>query len=160
MKNERGVALALVVLILGIVSLIVAGVVVQRQFDARFGAAQTNYNRMFNLADGAAALAFSYVGLKESVEYTEGQTITETVQQGTTSQVGGWSAQTMFKGYETDYQDCGEGYEIGSGGEGFYRQFWIAQGTSNRTGSWVAAGDVDPMADSVVYIAARKCTRK
>lgn len=160
MKNERGAALALVVLILGIVSLIVAGIVVQRQFDARFGAAQTNYNRMFNLADGAAAIAFTHVGLKESVEYTEGQIVSEKVQEGTTSQVGGWSARTMFKGYETDYLDCGEGYEIGTGGEGFYRQFWIAEGTSTRTGGWRAAGDVDPMADSVVFIAARKCTRK
>lgn len=149
MKNEKGAAIALVLLILGVVSLILAGVVVQRQFDTRLNMAQSNRSKMFNLADGAASMAFTQVGLKESIEYSGGQT-TDQVGTGKESAVGSWDAKTVFKGYDTDPQLLA-GYELGTA-EGYHVQFWVAEGTSGRD----AAGELP---EAAVSIAATKYAR-
>ncbi|MBM3298980.1 MAG: hypothetical protein FJY85_03400 [Deltaproteobacteria bacterium] len=153
MKNERGAAIAIVLLILGMVSLIAAGLMVQRQFDSYFTMAQTNYEKMFNMADGAALVAYTKVGIKESVGYQGGQT-SETVYTSTgqgQDRVGSWTSRTILKGYDTD-PSLLSGWELGTA-EGYHVQFWVAEGTAARAN---AAG---PAADSAVYIACNKYAR-
>jgi hypothetical protein len=177
MKNERGAAIAIVLLILGVVSLIAAGLMVQRQFDSYFTMAQTNFDKMFNLADGAALVAFTKVGLKESVEYSGGQSA-ETVYTSTgqgQDQVGEWTSRTIMKGYDTD-PTLLSGWELGTA-EGYHVQFWVAEGTASRVAGDArrlemyhltgdsgylpgpGAKEVPETTEAAVYIAANKYAR-
>ena len=172
MGNERGAAIAIVLLILGVVSLVAAGLLVQRRFDNYFNVAQANYERMFNLADGAASLAFTQVGVKESVQFSGGQG-TELVFSSKKetgfdeTHAGTWESRVTLKGYETDPRLL-SGWELGTA-EGYHVQFWMAQGTGNTAvnlRSFKAGGteetnwrDVHPLPSIAVFIAASKFAR-
>jgi hypothetical protein len=58
MHNNRGSVILLVMLLLGVVTLIAVGALVMSIYDQKFTSALKSYDKGFNLADGAAALAF------------------------------------------------------------------------------------------------------
>ncbi|MEW6141120.1 MAG: hypothetical protein AB1733_23090 [Thermodesulfobacteriota bacterium] len=164
-RNERGAAIAIVLLILGLVSLIAAGLLVQRKFDNYFNLAQLNYERLFNLADGAASLAFTQIGLKESVAYGGG-TSRWRVYDGEQKNIGDWDSWMTLKGYETDPQML-KGWELGTA-EGYHVQFWVAEGTGKRDvnlrpfkteAEKTQFFNISALPDLAVFIAANKFAR-
>ncbi len=61
MKSQKGSAVALVLLVLGVISLIGVAALLQSRLDLRFATALQSYDKMFNLADGASKLSFEYI---------------------------------------------------------------------------------------------------
>ena len=70
MGNNNGSAMFLVVMILGVVSLIGVGLMSMSRLDIKFSAAIRNYDKMFNLADGANALAVKDLKTKDREDQT------------------------------------------------------------------------------------------
>jgi hypothetical protein len=64
MKSQKGSAVALVLLILGVISLIGVAALLQSRLDLRFATALQSYDKMFNLADGAAKLSLAYITIQ------------------------------------------------------------------------------------------------
>jgi Tfp pilus assembly protein PilX len=61
MRSEKGSAVALVLLVLGVISLIGVAALLQSRLDLRFATALQSYDKMFNLADGASKLSLEYL---------------------------------------------------------------------------------------------------
>jgi hypothetical protein len=62
-RSEAGNAVAVVLLVLGVVSLLGIGLLTRSTMDTRFSAAYKSHERMFSLADGAANIAFAWLAL-------------------------------------------------------------------------------------------------
>jgi hypothetical protein len=156
-QNERGVAIPIVLLILGVAGLIAAGLLVQSRLDNYFTIAQVTNDRMFNLADGAASLAYTQLGLKESVNYQGGYS-TQTIEAKDVTNVGYYSARATLKGYETDPTALA-GYELGTG-EGYHVQYWVAEGMGRTSVSLRASQPSNqPLPETMVLIGASKFSR-
>ncbi len=110
-NDERGVAVALVMLVLALVTLAATGLVLQSRMDTKYNRALGNYDKMFNLADAGAVRAFYQIQLTESVGFT-GESVYTTVETGAPPTMGQWQAKIAIKGYSTDPQDT-PGWELG-----------------------------------------------
>ena len=64
MRSEKGSAVALVLLVLGVISLIGVAALLQSRLDLRFATALQSYDKMFNLADGSAKLSLAYIRIQ------------------------------------------------------------------------------------------------
>jgi hypothetical protein len=168
MKNEKGSAIAIVLLVLAVVSIVGAGLLLQSRYDEKITQAQKNYDRTFGLADGAASYAFPEILARDSVLYKGGPTVvwtrflgpsgpSETAIalkvdiQGTTGKqvsVGTAVARIIIEGYNTDPQEM-PGWELGTA-EGYHVQFWVAEGTGKRE----STESIPP--ETAVYMAAKK----
>ncbi|MGB6063397.1 MAG: hypothetical protein WBG50_01225 [Desulfomonilaceae bacterium] len=69
MNNDRGNAVAIVLLVLAVVSLIGAGMLTQSKIDLKFATSYKSHSTAFNLADGAASLAFTRVSFSMAPPY-------------------------------------------------------------------------------------------
>jgi hypothetical protein len=135
MNTQNGSAVVMVLLILGVLSLLGAGLMVQTRYDVRFNRAQGSYDKMINLADGAAKVSLYGVSYEAPPAYSgEGAQVpinpTEAGTWNTTQEsIGKWQSQAWFLGATLNPQDMA-GWEIGTG---YYGQFWVAQGAGNRS---------------------------
>ena len=127
MHRESGSAMVLVLLVLGVVTLLAAGLMVQTRFDSKFNRAQGSYGKMINLADGAARIALFGVTYQTPGAYS-GEATSVVIDSQTKSNLGDWKSQAWFLGSTTNPIEMA-GWEIGTG---FYLQYWVAQGTGNR----------------------------
>ncbi len=59
MNNNQGYAVVIVLLFLGVISLLGVGLMQMSRLDLQFTGAIKNYNKLFNLADGACGIAFN-----------------------------------------------------------------------------------------------------
>lgn len=168
MKNEKGSAIAIVLLVLAVVSIVGAGLLLQSRYDEKITQAQKNYDRTFGLADGAASYAFPEILARDSVLYKGGPTVVWThylgsrlpltdpnnvvtvAIQGSTGEVvvGKATARIIIEGYNTDPQEM-PGWELGTA-EGYHVQFWVAEGTGKRE----STESIPP--ETAVYMAAKK----
>jgi hypothetical protein len=156
MRNERGSAVVLVLLVLGVITLLAAGLMVQTRYDSKFNRAQGSHDKMVNLADGAARVALfgvtyetpgAYSGEAAMVKIEPGPASTDPWKTQVT--IGAWQSKAWYLGATTNPQDMA-GWEIGTG---YYAQYWVAQGTGNR-------GELDKdSALSTVQVAGIKFTK-
>lgn len=72
MRNQRGSALAIVLILLAAGGLLGAGLMLQSQLDSKVSTAKASHVRSINLADGAARLALKSLKL-ETTELQESQ---------------------------------------------------------------------------------------
>jgi hypothetical protein len=138
MDNNRGSAIALVLMILAVVSLIGVGLIALSRVDVKFSAALKSYDKMFNLADGATTRAF-YDLRKVDREGTPdmnylGSGVTGNVDSmqvywGSEVGVGDYYSTVLLDGYSSEPS---AGWELGKG-TGYHQQFWVGQGTGKRT---------------------------
>ncbi len=138
MNTQKGSAVVMVLLILGILSLLGAGLMVQTRYDVRFNRAQGSYAKMLNLADGAAKVSLYGISFQTPGAYAgEGALVAidpETPGEWKTTTttgrelIGLWRSQAWFLGASRNPQDMA-GWEIGTG---YYGQLWVAQGAGNR----------------------------
>lgn len=161
MKNEKGSAIALVLLVLGVVSLVGAGLLLQTRYDTKFTQAQKNYERTFGMADTAASYAFPEILARDSVAFRGGPTVIWSktmflpVTPGpSTDTLSGRSlgkaiSRAIIEGYDTDPTQMA-GWELGSA-EGYHVQFWSAEGLGVRyAGTGVqTSGQVGNTADDI-----------
>jgi hypothetical protein len=73
MGNDRGYAVVLVLLFLGVISLLGVGLLQMSRLDFKFTGAVKNYNKLFNLADGSCGMAFNDLKIadrEQQVYYT------------------------------------------------------------------------------------------
>jgi hypothetical protein len=148
-NGERGVAVALVMLILALVTLAASGMVLQSRLDTKHNRALSNYDKMFNLADAGAIRAFYQIQLTESVGFS-GESVYTTVDTGASATMGQWQSKMAIKGYSTDPQDT-PGWGLGQG-SGYHMQFWIGEGSGTRAGT-------GSLAEAIVDVAAMKLSR-
>ncbi|MBI5251597.1 MAG: hypothetical protein HY912_19065 [Desulfomonile tiedjei] len=178
MKNQRGSAIALVLLVLGVVSLVGAGLLVQTRFDEKFTQAQKNYDRTFGLADSAASYAFPEILAREAVTFRGGPTViwtqemyipsvpgptSATLAYPTDPYLGKAIARAIIQDYDTDPAEVA-GDELGV--DGYHAQFWIAEGMAmrakkvgTRTSGEVSSTSDDIAPEEVVFMAAKKKAR-
>jgi hypothetical protein len=145
MGNNNGSAMVLVVMILGVVSLIGVGLMSMSRLDIKFSAAIRNYDKMFNLADGANALAVkdlktmnrqeqaNFVGASTrkqtpwaSVETSPPNTPvapTDNIYSANLTGYGGYYTSLILEGYSTEALP---GWEAGT--RGYQHVFWIGEG--------------------------------
>jgi PilX N-terminal len=143
MLNERGSAIAIVMLLLAVVSLLGAGLMVQSRLDGRITLAEKIHDKKFNLADGAVDLAFSALKYVDSGEFSGKPMAYE--EWGTNAELklgmpswddsrGSWTARNLLRDYSTDPQAVA-GWELGAG-EGYHAEYWISQGIGTNARQW------------------------
>jgi hypothetical protein len=65
MRNNKGYSVLLVMMLLGIMSLVGSGLILMSRLDLNFTGALRNYDKMFNLADGACGMGYNDLCLVE-----------------------------------------------------------------------------------------------
>ena len=144
MKNERGSAIVLVLLLLGILGLLGAGLLVQTRYDIKLTRAQGSYDKMLNLADGSAKYSLFALRWLQPPAFT-GQPVlaTDTLQPNglvdiqprpsatydSLTQLGYWQSRAWYAGLSTDPWDV-PGYEIGN--PTYHQDRWVANGSGSN----------------------------
>ena len=59
MRNDRGYAIIVVLLILGLTSILGVGLLTMTRLDTNFTGSSKNYDMLSNLADGACSIAYN-----------------------------------------------------------------------------------------------------
>ncbi len=146
MTNEKGSgAIALVLIVLGVISLIGAAAILHSKYDLRFATAYQLHGKMFNLADGSSAMATKHL---DTVEQDPHPTVTGGVVQSATTSVYkssspdldstldarldarhayAYEAVITFYNYDTS-AEASAGWEIGE----YYVQHWGGRGFGKR----------------------------
>ncbi len=153
-NNERGNAVAIVLMVLAIVSLLGVGLLTQSRIDMKFVTSFKSHNTVFNLADGAASLALTRVSFTMApmydgnpaptllnATYTDPQPVrTLGDPSGSTlSDRGRYWPVMVFRGPITDPTKMA-GWELGK--EGRSLECWIAQGSGIRRDTSIANSGV------------------
>lgn len=171
--SEQGNAVAIVLLVLAIITLLGMGLMTQSKIDGKFVAAYKSYDSMFNLADAGAQLAYRYMrdfvkeapkdfkppGLSKPIpgyEYpqyikTDGKSIavkdydaaSDTEKQATLKQAGSFQPTMVYLGQDTS------GKTMGGWGLGGWTEFWISQGVGRRQ-------EYDPTTTKVVDLGTKE----
>jgi hypothetical protein len=139
MDNNRGSAIALVLMILAVVSLIGVGLISLSRMDVKFTAALKSYDKMFNLADGASTRAFYDLKSRDREQDTNfvGKSVRldniypnplDSTKPPTEPLVGDYSVNLILDGYSTEPSS---GWELGT--RGYYQEYWIGEGQGIRT---------------------------
>lgn len=131
MNNNRGSAIALVLMILAVVSLIGVGLITLSRMDVKFTAAMKSYDKMFNLADGASTRAFYDLKSRDREQDTNfvGKSVrVENVYHGSEVALGDYYSSLILDGYSTEPSS---GWELGT--RGYYQEYWIGEGKGKRT---------------------------
>jgi hypothetical protein len=161
MCNERGSAIALVLLMLGLLTMLAVGVMVQARMDTKIVRAQRQHDKALNLADGAASMAFVTLAYRDTGEFT-GRAVhnTEWSSDGDdgmngswSERLGKWTATTVLKGYETSPAALA-GWGLGAD-TGYHIQYWIAEGT----GAQLRSASETPSIDSAVLVPSSRIAR-
>jgi hypothetical protein len=132
MGNSKGTAITLVLLILAAVSLIGVGLMTLSRVNTQFTGAIINYDKMFNLADGAGAMAFRDLTIRrrddQFLGVVPGGMRIDNIFQGTEQSVGDYRASLIMWGYTTQ---APPGYEQGA----YYPEYWSGEGRGQRVRS-------------------------
>lgn len=127
--NQKGSAVALVLVVLGVVSLIGAAALLQSKHHLWSATSRQTYDKMFYLADGASAIATKELSRKDedpevTVDDSTGRlnAYRDIVDDAETEYVGDYLAQVVFFNYETSVE-AAAGWE-----EDYYVQHWDCQG--------------------------------
>ena len=126
--NQNGSAVALVLVVLGVVSLIGAAALLQSQHSLWSATAKQTYDKMFYLADGASQVATQELSrLDDDPVVTVGSTgklepYRSIVDDAEIKTVGEYLAQMVFYNYDTSLE-AAKGWE-----EDYYVQHWDCQG--------------------------------
>lgn len=151
MKNEKGSAVAIVMLVLGVASLVAVALLTQARLDVQLSSSVKSYDKMFALADGAATIAFSdlkKINRDPKVTSAE-QSVYIKVNDGQLLRRGDYEAGVRFSPKIGGKQNPEQAAGFGLGEEGGFSAFaWRAEGKGERK----AFGGVE----SNVYIAAYK----
>ena len=156
--NNRGSAIAIVLLVLGLVSLLGVALIMQSRMDLQLTASLRSFDMMFGLADGGSSVCFNdlYTRNREAVigsttaTWTYDVVPTQTVEVSRTSTydsqthktvLGQYKAQVMFTGYSTNPADAA-GWDVNS----YFPEYWLGRGEGSRA---VFAGSL-AKADSAV----------
>lgn len=165
LTNERGNAVALVLMVLAVITLLGLGLMTQTKIDNKFVGAYKSYDSMFNLADGASQLAYKwwndnkqgpqfqvkdYRGGGFSISPYAGPrwakadgTSVDAVYpapSGTLWSAGSFWPVVVFLGTGENPADTA-GWEAGT----FVTQYWICQGIGRRQ-------DIDPTTKKVIDV--------
>jgi hypothetical protein len=143
-NNERGNAVAVVLMVLAIVSLLGVGLLTQSRIDMKFVTSFKSHNTVFNLADGAASLALTRVSFTMAPQYdgnpaptllnstyTDPQPVRQSGDPSgaTLRDRGNYWPIMIFRGPITDPTKMA-GWELGK--EGRSLECWTAQGSGTR----------------------------
>ena len=136
MKGERGSAIAVVLLLLGVLGLLGAGLMVQTRYDTKVVSAQGSYGKMLNLADGSAKYSLFAVRWLQVPAYS-GQPVLATdtgkpngkVDNQTVTNLGDWTSLAWYVGLSTDPWDM-PGFEVGTGT--YHQDRWVAKGAATQ----------------------------
>jgi hypothetical protein len=142
--NDEGSAVAIVLMVLGVVSLLGVGLLTQSRIDVKFVTSFKSHNTAFNLADGAASialtrLAFTIAPMYDGhpaptlldTKYTAPQPVTTggSPTGAALSDRGTYWPIMVFRGPITDPTKMA-GWELGK--EGRALECWVAQGSGKR----------------------------
>ena len=144
MANDKGSAVAIVMLVLGVASLIGVALLHQTRLDIQVTSAVTSYNKLFSLADGGSAIAFKDLrDYNREFTYTEGEEKYRFVYPAATSWnedvayqklvEGGYSKPISYsaiirlRGFTTDPTET-PGWDISE----YYPEFWVGEGVSGQ----------------------------
>jgi hypothetical protein len=144
MRNTKGSAITLVLIILGVVGLIGVGLMSLSRINTQFTAAIANYDQMFNLSDGANAMAYKDLKTRDREDQstflgasTRVRSAPDYCKPGNLNQddiycenvvgAGEYYASLILEGYNTE---SAPGWE--AGGRGYFHVYWIGEGKGKR----------------------------
>lgn len=136
MRNQRGSAVAIVLILLAAGGLMAAGLMLQSQLDTKVSTAKASHVRSINLADGAARLALKSLKL-ETTETQESKLYaqSEVLYSSSPDEQGGWvSRKTLLGLAEGGAASPGdeEGLESHTA-----TMLMLAEGVGAKGGGWV-----------------------
>jgi hypothetical protein len=136
MRNNKGYSIVLVLLILGVLSLLGSALMIMTRTDLNFTGAVKNYDKLFNLADGACGIAYNDIRLsdREPRNYRgTGSIRIGPFYQLSEQPIGNYSVYEVFQGFD-DSARRQSGFEAGSGSgsEGYHMLFWTGEGQAAR----------------------------
>ena len=136
MIDNRGSAVAIVLMILAVVSLAGVALLTQSRLDIRLTSSIKNYDKLFSLADGGSTISFQDLRTQNrELQYPNNNQVALYTNQrvwldpGNTkySEVGTYSADGILHGYSTDPRDS-QGWDVSQ----YYPEFWIGRGSGQR----------------------------
>ena len=147
MGNDKGYSIVLVLLILGVISLLGSALMMMSQLDLNFTGAVKNYDKLFNLADGACGISYNDLKLSDRIDSYTGQIAWDPVAQKNTKasrigplydklpeeHIGNYKVYEVLQGYD-DSARHQAGWEAGSGSgsEGYHMLDWSGEGRAFR----------------------------
>ena len=127
--NDRGSAVAIVLMFLGVLSLVGAGLMLQTKLDVMFTRATEGSTSMTGLADGAANKAVMTMPSSPSANIGEDPVVSGTGTEQEVQRAGYYQLRQIFvakapSGALDGFEISGSGY----GGGGYYPAYWLAEG--------------------------------
>ena len=128
--NNRGSAIAIVLLVLALVTLLGVGLIMQYRLDLQLTSSLKSYDMMFGLADGGSSVGFNdlYRNREAAISSVTGTWTYDVVPLRTEGTLGQYRAQVRLTGYSTSPADAA-GFDIGS----YYPEYWLGRGEGSRT---------------------------
>ena len=125
MRNNRGYAIILVLLILAVISIMGAFLMTMSRLDMNLTAAVKNYDVLFNLADGACGIAFNDLRINERIP-----PVPTLFNQLPEQNIGNYSVSETLQAINVNPA----GWELGQAGQGggYHQEYWTGQGIANR----------------------------
>jgi len=161
MRNDKGFSIVVVLLLLGVISILGSALMMMSRLDLNFTGAIKNYDKLFNLADGACGMAFNdlisqerntgYLGIPGSPSNSIGPFFNTLSEQPS----GTYWVMEVLQGQNTTTPP---GYELGeAGGGGYYTENWTGEGHAQRlAGSIVGGAGTSLMLEVAVLKTLRK----
>ncbi len=137
MRNDKGFSIVLVLLLLGLISILGSALMMMSRSDLNFTGAIKNYDKLFNLADGACGIAFNDISLadRDPDGYTGTAPAKINLSQYNSSEqsIGSYNVVVVLQGFD-DSARSQPGWEAGtgSGGDGYQIQDWTGEGHATR----------------------------
>lgn len=141
MIDNRGSAVAIVLMILAVVSLAGVALLTQSRLDIRLTSSIKNYDKMFNLADGGSTISFhDLLTHNRELQYPSNNKLALFTSQSVSGvpEAGKYSASVVLTGYSTNPQDS-RGWDVSQ----YYPEFWIGRGQGTRSAFGGAESIVD-----------------
>ncbi len=147
MGNDKGYSIVIVLLILGVIGLVGSGLMMMSRLDLNFTGAIKNYDKLFNLADGACGIAYNDLKLADRLDSYTGRLVWDPVAQKNTKAsrlgplydklpeqpIGNYQVYVVLQGFD-DSARHQAGWEAGSGSgsEGYHMLDWTGEGRASR----------------------------
>jgi hypothetical protein len=137
MPNDKGYSIVLVLLILGVISLMGSALMMMSRLDLNFTGAVKNYDKLFNLADGACGIAYNDLKLadRDPDDYrgTAPARIGPLYNTLPEQPIGNYTVYQVLQGFD-DSARHQSGWEAGSGSgsEGYHMLDWTGEGRAVR----------------------------
>ncbi len=147
MINQKGSAILIVMMMMGILALLAAGMIIQSRMDSKLVKSRVTQNQTLAVADGATRISFyavknmtadnfTYSGGVQRSFYKEGA-VKDVA--GNTQAAGFWDCYRTLVDAGEDTSSTPAGWELGS--RGMSQQCWVAEGTGSRATAWDTSGD-------------------